>query len=452
MNHKLVGQGSLSSNRFSSSPSNHNHLNKLFLLLVTIFTIFFINFSTSTFIPPINEILSDQKEFNSLTGSPSSSPPGASNVVILQSPGVYNYSVYDDLDFSFHLPACPDSLYRNKNTNQLELIVQSPSTFSLFIVIAFSSLLFASIVFSSFNSVFLPHIRKRIRTSSISNNLWIVYFVFVGLRAVLNAVHFGKPTSLRKDSKFLYAMTIVGMILHSLTAYFLTLALNYQRKHRSGFSVEATGNSRLSSFHQQIYEDREEEKLQSTFQRRTAWIRKIVVKGFWVIFSFESLATICFTFSLIAIFLRALNANSAQSGELYRWIQLGAMLFQRIPIIIICFLIIMSGFFSIFKKKSSQDHRTGGPTIFTRILIFVALLLNIPNDLPLSYWNYFLYGLREDRIVPGCMFYFASIFDAVLLLFFFSLVLWLFVMIIEFRRYRKETVEAALSDTVENFE
>ncbi|KAG2374965.1 hypothetical protein C9374_010339 [Naegleria lovaniensis] len=377
-----------------------------------------------------------------------------------------NYSVMDDLDFTFHLPICPTTLYINPNTGKFDLLVQAPSTFSMYIVIAVMSLLFASIVFSSYNSVFLPHVKKRIRTSSISNTLWIVYFLLVALRAVLNAVHFGKPTELKRDNRFLYGMTICGMLMHSLSALFLTLSLNYQRKHRSGFALK--DKSYRAMLHLQIAEEREEERMKSTFQRNTTFIRKYGASIFWTIFSFEAFATLCFVFSVIAILLRALHSNNLQNVEIYKWLQFSAILFQRVPIAIISILIIFNGLFTkLFKKKNrmstpystlttsseltSTNHTNGGPTILTRLLILMALLLNIPNDIPLSYWNYFIYGSSLENF-PRCLFHFASIFDCILLLFFFSLVLWLFVMIIEFRRYRKETVEAALSDTVENFE
>jgi len=348
--------------------------------------------------------------------------------------------IIDDLDFTFRLPYCPTS------ERPTAPIVQTPSTFSFFLLISLSSLLFASIVFSSFNSVFLPHIRKRIRTSAISNTLWIIYFVIVSLRSVVNAVHFGKPTSLRKDNRFLFGMTVCGMFLHALSALFLTLSLNYQRKHRSGFSVNST-NALLNQHQQKIASEREEEKIGSTFKRRTAYITDIIFKLGSVIISFEAWAVFCFFFSIISIILRISNMNAV--GELaafYKWFELAVLLFQRVPIVIICIMIICTGITSICTKKPTG----GGPGIPVRILVLAALLFNIPNDIPLSYWNYFLF-VRIDS-VPSCVFYFANIFDAILVMFLISLVLWLCVMVIEFRRYRKETVEAALADSVENFE
>nr|CAG4716210.1 unnamed protein product [Naegleria fowleri] len=455
----------------SSSPLQQRHFHHLFLFCISIIlfsllpkpiavaddsSFHMLNvFAMSDSMMPIPEKMTTISKSNSIMNSPLNLVRG----VIIS-----NYSVMDDLDFAFHLPICPSALYLNPNIGRYDVLVQAPSTFSLYIVIAVMSLLFASIVFSSYNSVFLPHLKKRIRTSAISNTLWIVYFLLVSLRAVLNAVHFGKPTELKRDSRFLYAMTICGMMMHSLSALFLTLSLNYQRKYRSGFSLSKDKSYR-AILHSQIAEEREEERMRSTFQRNTSWIRTYGARIFWTIFSFEAFATLCFVFSIIAILLRALHSNNLQNVEIYKWLQFSALLFQRVPIAIISTLIIFSGLFAkLFSKKSrmnphyptsseftSGSNTNGGPTILTRLLILLALLLNIPNDIPLSYWNYFIYGTSLENF-PKCLFHFASIFDCILLLFFFSLVLWLFVMIIEFRRYRKETVEAALSDTVENFE
>lgn len=72
--------------------------------------------------------------------------------------------------------------------------------------------------------------------------MWILYFTFVALRAILSAIRYARPVDLDLDKKYLFGMSITEMIFHALTAYFLTLALNYQRTWRSGNSMILTLN------------------------------------------------------------------------------------------------------------------------------------------------------------------------------------------------------------------
>jgi hypothetical protein len=72
--------------------------------------------------------------------------------------------------------------------------------------------------------------------------VYIQYIHTTLFRAAVSSVRYGKPADLTKDGRYIFGMSITGMILHAFTAFFLTLALNYQRLWRSGNSLNEFDN------------------------------------------------------------------------------------------------------------------------------------------------------------------------------------------------------------------
>lgn len=85
-----------------------------------------------------------------------------------------------DTNLVFLLPHCP--------VNIPLTALQSPSTFVCFLFVAIVGTTFAVISFLVYNHIRLPNVATSIRTTNISNSMWILYFVGVAVR--YNILHF----------------------------------------------------------------------------------------------------------------------------------------------------------------------------------------------------------------------------------------------------------------------
>jgi hypothetical protein len=74
------------------------------------------------------------------------------------------------------IPKCPRDAPKPLNH------IEYPTTTLIFIVYAVTTLVFATIIAFKYNSVKV--FNKKIRTQNISNTLWIIYYISMGIRYV----------------------------------------------------------------------------------------------------------------------------------------------------------------------------------------------------------------------------------------------------------------------------
>lgn len=238
-------------------------------------------------------------------------------------------------------------------------------------------------------------------------------------------------------------MTVTCMLIHGVTGLFLTLALNYQRKFRSGGSpvepiekptsttapAKPVDNDLYDDEQQYDDEDSAPEQEQHTLiTNESKSPKRVLATIAHYLFSFEMLALICLSLFFLSTYLRASNWGVG-NAEAYKWFQFSTVILQRIPILIIALMI-------IFSKRSSSP--SGGPSIFSRFVLVLALILNLPNDMSITYWYMFLGSANT------CVFHIASIYDMILLFYLFSLVLWFLFMRMEFVRNQEDIMFAAV--------
>jgi hypothetical protein len=370
----------------------------------------------------------------------------------------------------FKLPTCPSAIK--------ESILQSPSTFILFSIVFLVSLAFGVWVLFQYNTVRLPLSKERIRTKKIRNHMWALYYICVAVIAVISTVKYAKPVNVQVDNRYLFGMNVTLMILHSFSTFFLTLALDYQRIWRSGNDAELPNdedsytpipnnahvadsvNKKEVSNSLVEEDDNENENVPSedttfdsnslrekgftlnpfagkTVSESLEMIRKT---GLRVFFSLQFLTILVLVFVLIAIIFEA--SNPGDVSGVYIWTLFVFFIAQRLPIVLITCMI-------LFSKRKSPEGLAVGPTLFSRTVLAIALILNLPNGIPLAYWYFFF---RNTVLATKCIFYIASIFDVVIILYLFSLVFWLLFIRSEYIRNQEAAMFTAMQQTQNIFD
>ncbi len=457
---------------------------------------------------------------------------------------------FEDPNFDYQLPTCPPGL-----PSFITQYIQTPSTFILQLIVSLISFFFACIVFFFYNPSLLqqranknninfstvftnPLINKWFHGKNYkltNNTLWILFFLISCVRGIMDSVRFGKEAEQQKDAEFIFASTCVALLLHAFCSYFLTIGLNFQRKHRTiqtnslveildaailqsrneqqqqafgdlpnkkhqkiiralnarensdeteseeehivhqdsqdennnAFSHRRSISSGSSSQHfqenlpsnnmpnivnmlrqQQQTEEVEEDnsdssdyesdlddKVKNFLYAPTETVRtplfyqspvamaewKTDSKAYWFtqmllsslpfrllcfFFSFECISVMLLLLNLSVLFLRA--AAIGDSPIAYEWIHFSAILIQRLPLLVLALAV-------LFRK---------GPIVKAKILLFISLLLLVPNELPLSFWYTFL----GNTPLNSCFLYIGSVYDIIVVLYIFSLLfLFLFV-------------------------
>jgi hypothetical protein len=129
--------------------------------------------------------------------------------------------------------------------------------------------------------------------------------------------------------------------------------------------------------------------------------------------------------------------------ELYKWLQLSLLLLQRFPIAVLSIMILFS------RRISNEENMEMGPSIISRIVLAIALCCNIPNDIPLGYWYFFM---RNTVVATKCIFFIANFFDLIVFLYLISLFLWFLFMRFEYVRNQEATMFKAMQATQSVFD
>ena len=257
----------------------------------------------------------------------------------------------------------------------------------------------------------------KIRTASISNTLWIGFYLFVFLGSLSNALRYalhaaGAPGPNRW-------LEIVSLTMHGLSTMMLSLTLNHQRRFRS------SGGSGGP-------DDVETDPLLRRYDRLRSHV---------------SLADVLFVlfFAVYEVFA-FLPVLGVAPLEL-RWVFLGLFLLQRVPPLLLTALI-------IFFPKPPQPEAMGsvteayvaaeGPPGRAKALLGFATLFSVAGDVPLSLWS-LAFG-------QSCVFWVASGVDLVHLLYVVGLVLYFFFLRSEYHRNMEECIWRTVKKFQQNWD
>jgi len=305
------------------------------------------------------------------------------------------------MTYSFNdtIPYCP-----SHNTPQALADVGYPTTAIIFVVFAATSLVFAITIAFKYNSVKV--FNKKIRTQNISNTMWIIYYLTVGLRACVGAVLYGlnDPDG---QPEVHHALFYTTLALSALNAFALCLSLNHQKRYRSSAppapAPQVAGATNTTA-------SKESDPL--LFSPDV--IRRYISPA-------EVLFFMCFVVNLVFLFVAAKEGHS-----IFVIVYVGTYVLQRVPVVVLAFIIIA--------------HRNGneGPTRRSKVYLFFATAFHTSSDLPIFFWN---------EIYPaGCILFSSlSFIDVLTIASFVALILFFLFLRSEYLRNMEECIWTTVS-------
>jgi len=310
--------------------------------------------------------------------------------------------------FSFlqiNVPECPAN-------SPLNPYLSYPSISLIFGCLSLSCFIFAIIIGFKYNSVDV--FNKKIRTQTISNTLWILYYMTLGLRGACNTVRYAMDKT--QEQRIEAIFFIASLTLHGFTALALSLALNHQRRYRSSSQQQSTHReSEPLIGHIQADHHRN----LSTPSRIKSQIKKFISPS-------EIVFLLCFICFLVFLYLEI-----EKESKVFYYILLAFFILQHIPIIILVFMI-------------SFSLSPEGPTKKSRVLLFFGAIFNLSNYLPLFVWAQFLPG--------GCHLYIMSYVDLIQIFDFVSLLFFFLFLRSEYVRNVEECIWTAVSQIQDTFD
>ncbi|EGC36483.1 hypothetical protein DICPUDRAFT_151033 [Dictyostelium purpureum] len=300
-----------------------------------------------------------------------------------------------------NVPECPSGLKINEYFSY-------PSISLIFACLALSCFIFAIIIAFKYNSVDV--FNKKIRTQTISNTLWIVYYLALGLRGASNTIRYAMDKTQEQQVEEVFF--IASLTLHGFTALALSLALNHQRRYRST-SQQNTHREHEPLLLQQI---QQENRHSSKF---TATLKKHITP-------LEIFFLICFVCFLVFLYLEVDKEDTT-----FYYVLLGFFILQHIPIIVLVFIIA----FSLSRE---------GPTKKSRAFLILGAIFNLSNYLPLFVWAKYLPG--------GCPMYIFSYVDLIQIFDFASLLFFFLFLRSEYVRNQEECIWTAVSQIQDTFD
>ncbi|GAM20664.1 hypothetical protein SAMD00019534_038390 [Acytostelium subglobosum LB1] len=300
------------------------------------------------------------------------------------------------------LPVCPESSVLNQ-------YIYNPSITIIFGSLALACFIFATIIAFKYNSVAVFH--KKIRTQTISNTIWILYYLVLGLRGASNTVRFAMNRNKEEEAEKIFF--IASLTLSGFTALTLALALNHQRKYRSS-----------SSQKQQQLNKETDPLIAPNDQSGSNHLISILKRN-------VTLSEILFLFFFIC-FLVFLYVEIIKENAVFYYILLGCCILQHIPVLTLALMI-------TFTRNGGE-----GPTTQSRVFLMLGALFNIFNYLPLFVWAKFLPG--------GCPLYVFSWVDLIQLSDFASILFFFLFLRSEYIRNVEECIWTAVSQIQDTFD
>jgi len=199
----------------------------------------------------------------------------------------------------------------------------------------------------------------------------------------------------------------------------LTLALDHQRKHRSFLE-----NKKVKEETTQINSDIEDFGESEKFNRKVYKVLgKLAIPGVLFLLYFISI--------FIGFFLNRLETF---------WVFVTFYSLQRVPLLVLLGIIIGTG-----------APEPEGPTIFSKALLALGILLNLVNEVPLTMWSYIVLIASSNSTEPCNVGGFASTVDVIHLLFLLSQIFLFFFLRAEFFRNKDYCVWKIVSKRQEGF-
>eukprot|EP00026_Physarum_polycephalum_P011500 Phypoly_transcript_11730.p1 GENE.Phypoly_transcript_11730~~Phypoly_transcript_11730.p1 ORF type:complete len:339 (+),score=38.53 Phypoly_transcript_11730:81-1019(+) len=297
------------------------------------------------------------------------------------------------------IPRCPD------HPPQLLNSLAYPTTTLIFVVYAVTTLVFATIIAFKYNSVKV--FNKKIRTQNISNTLWIIYYISMGIRTCLNATMYGITANI-KDAHTVHGMLFyASIIVGGITAFTLCLSLNHQRKYRSSAPPNPAA--------------------QATAKEADPMLPKMdVVKR--LADPAEIIFFLLFAASLLLFFFA-----SYYETQVLVLVFVGSYAAQRLPVFVLALVIVL--------------HRNGneGPTRQSKIYLFFASLFHFTNELPIFFWAQLL---PAHCIIGGAI----SVIDILIMFNFIALILFFLFLRTEYLRNMEECIWTTVSQIQDTFD
>lgn len=106
-----------------------------------------------------------------------------------------------------------------------------PTIVFTYMIMGVVSLLFFVLIVANYNSVRV--FNKKIRTNEISNTLWIMFYLFLGLRSIFDAVRYGMDVVGDMESNVNLGLYFSSLVTDAIIFLFLALSLNHQLRYRS---------------------------------------------------------------------------------------------------------------------------------------------------------------------------------------------------------------------------
>jgi len=376
-------------------------------------------------------------------------------------------------------PSCPSLSWGQNIRHDL----QYPSTSLLLAISAILALLFSLLVSIRFNSVKV--FNRKIRTQNISNSMWVLFYIAVLFRGLCSSIDYGlnpaliakANTGIDRQAIIDGVMFVVPLLMHALVTLALSLALNHQRKYRSAVPAASIANSRnspssstttsptsdISSFNPHRIGDpklghgsmdntnlliptpienqpfsnknySQQRKLNEGNAERKITMQTIKE----AIFSIDSLLLFLFAVNLFALYAQISNLGistipTLRDRKLFAILYLVSFAIQRIPIIIITLVIIVT-------HRSTND----GPTRQSRVILFIATILYLFSEIPIPVWSYIL--------PSSCVFAVASWVDFMQVIYIISIILYFVFIRGEFSRNMEETIWSTVSQIQDTFD
>jgi len=273
------------------------------------------------------------------------------------------------------------------------------------------SFLLGLVIAFKYNSVKV--FNKKIRTQNISNTFWVLFFFSLGFKAACTAVRYSLvPQRSARETTEVSAFFLAEFIMHGLSAFALSLALNHQRRFRS------------SAPPPQSAEPKETDPLLAKY----TWL-KTTVSGSEAFFFVLLLNYIVF-FYLHILFL---DSSNDQTFEILFYCAFGI---QKIPVIVLMLFIVFG---------SQTGKGTEGPTRRSRVYLALGAFFNVFGDLPLNLWTYMLN-------LDSCAFIVGSWIDFIVIVYIFSLLFFFIFLRSEYLRNMEECIWTTVSQIQDTFD
>jgi hypothetical protein len=302
------------------------------------------------------------------------------------------------------LGACPESL-----TPKLAY----PSVTIVFIILGCTSAIFAILTAAKYNSVMVYD--RPERKPAISNTWWILYYIGITVRAVIDGTKYALTDQKHETTESL-VLIVISLLLYGVCTLMISFALQHQKEFRSKFAFSSSLSR--SSTSKASFPTTSRIESSAAINRdspKTGMCHNLKEK----ILSVRSIFVILFLIYCGAEY--SMFIYREPGDQPYYIFFLVAFGIQRVPVIILVAFIIFS----------FPENKIEGPLISSRVILLIATILDTVNNLPVTLWA----EIIED---PECLFGAISIVDIIHIVFWFAQVLFFLFLRAEFVRNKEQ--------------